>query len=128
MPHFSRPGGSDFMFPMHGLAFAIGVFPRNSPKSVFSLGNTDRGKMWKTAKVEIYQPAAFSHFRGASRARGERLDGRTLDHSLDLDCACTETRAQTLKALHPGSSEDAKRRRETPSTACPAEKLYAETP
>ena len=44
----------------------------------------------------------------------------------DLDC--TEPRAQTLKALHPGSSEDAKRRRETPSTACPAEKLYAETP
>ena len=41
IPHFSRPGGSDFMFPMHGLAFAIGVFPRNSPKSVFSLGNTD---------------------------------------------------------------------------------------
>ena len=42
IPPFLPPGGSDFRLSTHGLAFAIGVFPRNSPKSVFSLGNTDR--------------------------------------------------------------------------------------
>ena len=38
------------------LAFAIGVFPRNSPKSVFSLGNTDHDQ---ASELESVFPNPF---------------------------------------------------------------------
>ena len=75
------------------LAFAIGVFPRNSPKSVFSLGNTDR---------EAREAGSSSRRRSGCGAMADPKEFNSLFDSSDSE---PEEDQEPLASLAPSSQE-----------------------